>query len=199
MHKNLIFIGDENFIKTFKELKYFFNFNYNFQEISQSFKIDDLNIYILLAEDTKKIKSLNYQNCIILVKPNYKFSDFDTINLPCSIYELQSKIEEKLISKKYKLNSKIQVKNYFLDMNARTLFKKDISIQLTEKETKLIEILNMNSQPLKKDELIKLIWNYSSTVDTHTLETHIYRLRKKISDKFHDQNFILINENGYYI
>ena len=133
------------------------------------------------------------------MKPNYKFSDFDTINLPCSIYELQSKIEEKLISKKYKLNSKIQVKNYFLDMNARTLFKKDISIQLTEKETKLIEILNMNSQPLKKDELIKLIWNYSSTVDTHTLETHIYRLRKKISDKFHDQNFILINENGYYI
>jgi len=43
------------------------------------------------------------------------------------------------------------------------------------------------------------VWGYSSDLETHTVETHIYRLRKKMSLTFKDENFITHNKNGYAI
>ena len=50
-----------------------------------------------------------------------------------------------------------------------------------------------------KNEIQKKVWNYADDADTHTVETHIYRLRKKIKDKFSDDNFIINHKNGYLI
>ena len=71
------------------------------------------------------------------------------------------------------------------------------SIILTEKEIQLIELLLNNSKPISKDKILSLVWNYSTDADTHTVETHIYRLRKKISEKFMDDEFILNTKDGY--
>ena len=58
----------------------------------------------------------------------------------------------------------------------------------------------MNSKkPISKDNILSSVWNYSADADTHTVETHIYRLRKKVTDKFMDEKFILNNKDGYYL
>ena len=84
-----------------------------------------------------------------------------------------------------------------MDKNEKKLIKNSNSIILTEKEVQLIELLLNNPKPLSKDDILSSVWNYSVDADTHTVETHIYRLRKKISDKFMDDKFILNKKTGY--
>ena len=81
----------------------------------------------------------------------------------------------------------------------KKLFKQDDFIILTEKEIQLLELFLDKKKPISKDNILSSVWNYSSDADTHTVETHIYRLRKKITDKFMDENFILNNKDGYYL
>ena len=199
MHQNLVFLGDDNFTRTFEELKSFFEFDYKVQNIKDFKEVSSNSIYILLLETLKKIKVVNDNNIIVLKISDDKNIKYANINLPCDIFEFQKLILKNLIAKKFVANTEIKVKNYLLDVNSRILIKNKMQLQLTEKETKLIELLNEKKVPLNKGQLINLIWNYSSKSETHTLETHIYRLRKKISDKFNDDNFIRISDKGYYI
>ena len=103
-----------------------------------------------------------------------------------------------LQKKKFVKNSSIKIKSYTLNKNDKKLLKKNQFIILTEKEINLMELFLNKKKPMSKNEILSLVWNYSSDADTHTVETHIYRLRKKISDKFSDDNFILNNKKGYY-
>ena len=198
MHQNLVFLGDDNFTRTFEELKSFFEFDYKIQNIKDFKEASSNSIYILLLETLKKINLAN-NNIIVLKVSDDKNVKYASINVPCDIFEFQKLILKNLIAKKFVANAEIKVKNYLLDVNSRILIRNKMQLQLTEKETKLIELLNEKKTPLNKEQLINLIWNYSSKSETHTLETHIYRLRKKISDKFNDNNFIRISEQGYYI
>ena len=104
-----------------------------------------------------------------------------------------------LQKKKFTKNSSIEVKNYLLNKNEKKLTKENKSIILTEKEIQLLELLLKNKDPISKNNILSSVWNYSADADTHTVETHIYRLRKKISDKFTDEKFILNNKDGYYL
>ena len=98
---------------------------------------------------------------------------------------------------KFNKNSSINIKNYTIDKNLKTISKDDISINLTEKEVNLLVLLNEEKKPLSKKIILKKIWRYSIDADTHTVETHIYRLRKKVLDKFGDKEFINIFKDGY--
>ena len=198
MHQNLVFLGDDNFTRTFEELKSYFKFEYKIQNIKDFKEANNHSIYILLLETLKKINLAN-NNIIVLKVSDDKNIKYASINVPCDIFEFQKLILKNLIAKKFVANAEIKVKNYLLDVNSRILTRNKMQLQLTEKETKLIELLNEKKVPLNKEQLINLIWNYSSKSETHTLETHIYRLRKKISDKFNDDNFIRISDQGYYI
>ena len=109
------------------------------------------------------------------------------------------KINIQLIKDKYNFQSKIKVNNYFIDLNSRIISNHDKSLKLTEREIDIIIFLNDNKKPQKIDMLQQKVWDYSSKLETHTVETHIYRLRKKISEKFKDDNFIISTENGYFI
>ena len=86
-----------------------------------------------------------------------------------------------------------------MDKNEKKLIKNSNSIILTEKEVQLIELLLNNAKPLSKDDILSSVWNYSADADTHTVETHIYRLRKKINQKFMDEEFILNSKDGYHL
>ena len=79
------------------------------------------------------------------------------------------------------------------------MYKQNDFIILTEKEIQLLELFLDKKKPISKDNILSTVWNYSVDADTHTVETHIYRLRKKINDKFMDQKFILNNKTGYYL
>ena len=120
-------------------------------------------------------------------------------DLPIEINKLVEKINVLLIKQRYNFQSQINIKNYILDLNSRNITINDNCLKLTEKEIDIILFLNEHTKPQKIDVLQSKIWGYSKELETHTVETHIYRLRKKIKDAFQDDKFILSHEDGYLI
>ena len=118
-------------------------------------------------------------------------------SLPISLIKLVEKINILLIQQRYDYQSKINIKNYILDLNSRTIINHNKHLKLTEKEIDIILFLNDSKKPEKTNVLQSKVWGYSQELETHTVETHIYRLRKKIRDSFNDENFILSLDDGY--
>ena len=120
-------------------------------------------------------------------------------DLPIEINKLVEKINVLLIKQRYNYQSKINIKNYILDLNSRNIVINNNFLKLTEREIDIILFLYDHKIPQKIDVLQNKVWGYSSGLETHTVETHIYRLRKKIKDTFKDDNFILSHDDGYLI
>ena len=121
------------------------------------------------------------------------------ITYPIQIKNLIEKINIKLIKQKYNNQSYLKVSNYILNLNSRIISKNNNSLKLTEKEINIILFLNDHKNPQKVSILQNQVWGYLSELETHTVETHIYRLRKKINDHFNDSNFIISTDDGYLI
>ena len=209
MHKiNVLTFGSKNFNTSINELKDYLNFeltttNDNLE--NSNFNAHDV---LFIHEDYLKDNSIknilaitNKIKILITHSKNSNLNYFtDILELPTSIKDLNRIVENSIIKKSFNKNSSIQVKNYTLNKNEKKLYKKDSEfISLTEKEVQLLEIFLRNKKPVNKDKILDEVWKYASEVDTHTVETHIYRLRKKIKSKFSDENFILNNKNGYYL
>ena len=153
--------------------------------------------------------NLNLNDSLILVKSNKNiFLNNDKIDrkkifsiskYPITIDKLVELLNVNLIKQKYNYQSNIDINNYVLDLNSRTITKNNEILKLTQKEIDIILFLNHYQKPQKVNILQNKVWGYSLELETHTVETHIYRLRKKINDKFKDGNFILSNDEGYYI
>ena len=120
-------------------------------------------------------------------------------DLPLSFEKLLEKININLIKLRYSLQSKISIKDFQLDINSKYLSKFGITLKLTEKEIEIILYLNKKKINCDIADLQKNIWGYSTNIETHTVETHIYRLRKKIDKVFKDKKFIVSQKNGYLI
>ena len=114
-------------------------------------------------------------------------------------HKLVELLNVNLIKQKYNYQSNIDIKNYVLDLNSRTITKDKESLKLTQKEIDIILFLNDYKTPQKVDILQNKVWGYSLELETHTVETHIYRLRKKIKSKFSDEDFILNDKSGYLL
>ena len=145
---------------------------------------------------------LEKKNIFFLCPKNSKVDishNYNIFKYPINIYNLIEKINIQLIKYKYSFQSKIRVKNYYLDLNSRTISIENKSLKLTEREMEIILFLNDCKTPQKINDLQNKVWSYSSELETHTVETHIYRLRKKISNSFQDEHFIIISYNGYFI
>ena len=123
----------------------------------------------------------------------------DKITLPINFTELKSKIINLITVNRFNNNSSIKIKNYILDKNEKKLKNESLFIIITEREVQLIELLYNAKQPLSKKIILKEIWKYAEDADTHTVETHIYRLRKKILQKFNESDFIMNSKTGYSI
>ena len=147
-------------------------------------------------------KNIEQKKIIFLLKKNENFNKINNtqyIFYPFNIYDLVEKINTELIKQKYNDQSFIKILNYSLDINSRIISNDSGRLKLTEREVDIILFLNDHKKPQKVNILQNQVWKYSSELETHTVETHIYRLRKKIIDKFKDDNFILSDENGYSI
>ena len=146
--------------------------------------------------------NIDKKKIIFLLKKN---ENFDKINntqyifYPFNVYDLVEKINTELIKQKYNDQSFIKILNYSLDINSRIISNDAGRLKLTEREVDIILFLNDHKKPQKVNVLQNQVWKYSSELETHTVETHIYRLRKKIINTFKDDNFILSDENGYFI
>ena len=146
-------------------------------------KIKDLNTYIVITKN--KIANIDNQ------------LTFD--QYPIKISKLLERINIELMKKHFINHSKVKINKYSIDLNAREISSGENKLRLTEKEINTIIYLSKNEKTTSIDELEKNVWRYQSDMETHTVETHIYRLRKKILKKFNDKNFIISKKNGYQI
>ena len=159
-------------------------------------------------EDFKKKLDLDRMDYLLILKNdhklllNYNITDKNLLNLndlPLTLKKLLELINIRLIKLKFNQQSKIIIKGYELNLNSKFFSKDNLNLKLTEKEIEII--LYLNNKGIKHDvaDLQKNIWGYSTNMETHTVETHIYRLRKKINNLFKDENFLLSHKSGYFI
>ena len=151
---------------------------------------------------------LDIINSLIILKNNNKLLLDNKImeknilnlnDLPLVLTKLLQLVNIKLMKLKFNHQSKININGYELNTNSKFFSKNDLDLKLTEKEIEIILYLNNTKTKHDIADLQKNIWHYSTNMETHTVETHIYRLRKKISDLFKDEKFIMSHKNGYFI
>jgi DNA-binding response OmpR family regulator len=163
----------------------------------------DLNFNITFVDNENslndKIKNFNHY----LIASNKRYSNIDAQivldNLPINIFKLIEKINIEFLKQQFNNQSEFQINKYKIDLNSRELLLNSSKLKLTEKEINTIIYISKSNKPVSIDELQKKVWSYQSDIETHTVETHIYRLRKKILKTFNDNEFIISKKDGYHI
>ena len=180
--KNLIIFNSPFLFEILKEIEENLNFKIEQYDDQKSNQIDfsKLKNYLVISDKTN-----NFKDCKILT-------------IPKKIDKILEQINIWFLSNKFSTQSNIKIGNYFLNLNSRQITKDNNELNLTEKETELILYIMENKIVSLKD-LQREVWNHASELETHTVETHIYRLRKKFFEKFKDDEFIKHDKKGYYL
>ena len=201
MHRlNVLIYASDSFVSTLNELRPFLKFNHFTSAPNIGYDIILFHDEVLKDKKIKKLlDKSDFLKVCVSNKKKQIFKCDAIVQLPTTLKEINNTLENIFAKKKFAKNSSIKVKNYLLDKNEKKLIKNLDSIILTEKEVQLIELFLNNPKPLSKDDILSSVWNYSADADTHTVETHIYRLRKKINQKFMDEEFILNSKDGYHL
>jgi DNA-binding CsgD family transcriptional regulator len=171
------------------EVKNYVNLE-KFFETNKENKLAQLNYTLIFEFDNKKL----IENKKIDKRKTLYFNE-----LPIKIDSLMQRINIQIIKQKYNFHSNINIENYSLNLNTRIISKKTTQLKLTEKEIDILLFLHESKSPQKISILQKKVWGYLFDLETHTVETHVYRLRKKMKDTFQDNNFVSSNDNGYFI
>ena len=184
-NQNIIVYRFSILYKILKELEKDINFRILeiLDEKSLSNEIKNLNKYLII---TKK-QILKHNNQFILTQ------------IPIKISKIIEKFNIEFLKLQFVEQSQVMINRYTIDINAREMFSNNVKLKLTEKEVNTIIYLSKVNKPISINELQTKVWGYHLDIETHTVETHIYRLRKKISKKFLDDNFIISKNNGYQI
>ena len=202
-YHNIIIFESDSLYNILFEIKENLSFKIS-NLINNKSKNENFNNYSLVITDyinsnyfleQKKID----KNKLLFFSKEKDNNNSEIITLPIEIKNLIEKINIKLIKHNYNNQSHIKVSDYILDINSRIISKKNNFLKLTEKEIDIILFLNNQKVPKNVNILQNEVWGYSLELETHTVETHIYRLRKKISKKFNEDNFILSFEDGYLL
>jgi hypothetical protein len=182
-------IGSKIFYEILNEIKLFSKYNIKFYENS--------DLLITVSEPENYI-SLFFDNSSTLKIAN-QGNILEKIKMPFKILDFEKKIILSIAKSQFKKNSLISLSGYIIDKNERKIKKNDVQLKLSEKEINFLILFNKSRKPISRNLVLKKVWNYSPETQTHTVETHIHRLRKKILEKFGDDNFIKNNNKGYYI
>ena len=189
MNSKILIFGSKNFNNSINEIGEFLNFSLIFFDFAtKSYLIKSSISAIIVDSEVLDPYSLGIINKIhnkpILLLETYadkkKCNYNDKALLPISLSDLINKIIKIVSANNFSINSALKIKKYTLDKNEKKLIKNNTYIYVTEREVQLIELLFNEKKSLPKNFILKKIWNYSDNADTHTVETHIYRLRKKI-------------------
>ncbi len=184
MYSKILFVYDS--IKLFEILN----------EISEKLNFD---IKYINQNDAKKFNFKTYENYLVISTNSCEINNCLIIdNLPSKISKIIEKINLKFLRNQFNKQSEIKIGKYILDINSRRIRFESISLDLTEKECDLLLFIQ-DKKNVKLKELQKNVWHHSFNLETHTVETHIYRLRKKILASFKDENFIKYDKNGYFL
>ena len=164
---------------------------------------EDIHFKIIEISDEKTLTNeiQNLNNYLIITKKQIlKFNNqFVLSQLPIKIFKMIEKLNIEFLKYQFVEQSQFIINDYIIDINAREMSSKNVKLKLTEKEVNTIIYLSKVNKPISINELQTKVWDYHSDIETHTVETHIYRLRKKILKNFLDDNFIVSKNNGYQI
>ena len=186
MTKKIIIFRYKELFKILEEIKENFEFKVEFYEEErelENLENGSLSDYLVITK--KKLSNLKKQ--IIIDKS------------PININDLIQTLNINFLKSKFIEQSKIDLGRYNLDLNSRILNQNEKELELTEKESSILIFLKQSKDPVKIDQLQEKVWGYNSELETHTVETHVYRLRKKINDKFYDNEFIISDKKGYFL
>ena len=191
--QNVFIINFDSLYEILDEIKENLSFKIikfeNEEDFENKFDQDRSDYLVISKTDHKLLPNINITDKNFLA----------FVDLPLPFKKLLELINIKLIKLKFNQQSKLVIKGYDLNLNSKFLSKENLKLKLTEKEIEIILYLNNTKIKHNVADLQKNIWGYSADMETHTVETHIYRLRKKISDLFDDEKFILSHKNGYFI
>ena len=178
-----------------------YRFNFLYQILKEL--EEDIHFKIIEISDEKTLTNeiQNLNNYLIITKKQIlKFNNqFVLSQLPIRIFKMIEKLNIEFLKYQFVEQSQFIINDYIIDINAREMSSKNVKLKLTEKEVNTIIYLSKLNKPISINELQTNVWDYHSDIETHTVETHIYRLRKKISKNFLDDNFIISKNNGYQI
>jgi len=182
--KNILIYDSKVLFEILDEIQEQLNFKVSFvNNLDYEKTIQNQNDYNLIVS-LKNVSVIN--NILILDKYPLKISD------------LLKKINLNLLRNQYVNQSMINIGKYKLDLNSRTIIYEKKSIKLTEKECDLILFIKTNKSVTLKN-IQEYVWNYSSDLETHTVETHIYRIRKKFLNNFNEDSFLKFDNKNYFL
>ena len=178
---------------------------YKFNSLYQILEELDLNLNfkIIFADNENSLNDIvkNLNNYLIISnKKNSNFINHLVLdNTPINIFKLIERINIEFLRLQFNSQSEVKINDYTIDLNSRKMTIKNITLKLTEKEINTIIYLSKSKKPVSIEELKEKVWSYQSDIETHTVETHIYRLRKKLLSTFKENEFIISKKNGYQI
>tara|TARA_B100000029_G_scaffold509797_1_gene599766 strand:+ start:298 stop:927 length:630 start_codon:yes stop_codon:yes gene_type:complete len=200
--------GKEILFEVLKKLKLFSKYDIKYYKDLNLLKKIKNNLAIVFVNNLKEKDSLEITKSIfpliIVTKSQFKKNNLlgsfvEIINTPLNVLDLEKKIVSLLSKYEFNKRSLINLNGYIIDKNEKKIKKNNLYLELTEKEINFLTLFSKSSKPVTRNFILEKVWNYSKETDTHTVETHIHRLRKKIQDKFGDNNFIKNSDKGYYI
>ena len=161
----------------------------------------NFNVSYIKKDELNLIENNDGQNYIFLTQKKISNieNQFILDNLPIRLIQLIERLNVEFLKLNFKDQASQIIGKYYIDLNSRTISNKKEILRLTEKEIDTIVYLNKSKKPIKIKELQLNVWDHKSLLETHTVETHIHRLRKKIKEKFEDDQFIISSKEGYFI
>ena len=203
---NISIFNNKTFFEIIKEIKLFSKYKINHYE-DHNLCVKDAekgnHVVVFFVKSLEEINKYNFPS-IFVIKSMGKINKPSNIlnaeiKVPFTIFNFKEKIISAIAKNEFKKNSLINLKGYIIDKNERKIKKNNLELQLSEKEVDVLILFSESKNPIKRDLVLEKVWKYSQETETHTVETHIHRLRKKFLDKFDDKNFIKNNKKGYYI
>ena len=211
---SIITVGSPVFYECMKEQKNEYNLQSlkNFNEVKEILKTPLIDVYVFLffiddieKLELKELKKIKYPKIFFSSKSeNFKNLQKDNVlsnflELPVNYQDLEKIIKLAILKFKFLFQSKLEIGKYNLDKNERTLNFGKKGVKLTERELDIIIYLSGKKEGASKQEIMKDVWSHGEEIDSHTYETHLYRLRQKIQSKLNDKKFITVDEGKYFI
>ena len=211
---SIITVGSPVFFECMQEQKTEYNLQNlkSFKEVKEILKSPLIDIYVFLffvdsleKLDSKELKKIQYPKLFFSskldslknLKKDNVLSNF--LELPINYQDIEKIIKLAILKYKFLFQSKVEIGKYNLDKNERTLLSGKKSVKLTEKEQDIILYLLGKKEGASKQEIMKDIWSHGEDIDSHTYETHLYRLRQKLQTKLNDKNFITVEDGKYFL
>ena len=211
---SIITVGSPVFFECMQEQKTEYNLQNlkSFKEVKEILKTPLIDVYVFLffvddleKLDLKELKKIKYPKIFFSKKSeNFKTIKKDNVlssflELPVNYQDLEKIIKLAILKFKFLFQSKVEIGKYNLDKNERTISYGKKSAKLTERELDIILYLSGKKEGATKQEIMKDIWSHGEEIDSHTYETHLYRLRQKLQSKLSGKKFISVEDGKYFI